>query len=68
MNRCCLTRWLAAGAVGALLLFGGCAADGAAEKDKGWHPFAKDADTSRPQAAKQTQTADSFPTAAQAGL
>jgi len=66
INRHCLTRLIAAGAVAAVLFLGGCATDGSSEK--GWHPFAKSAAAGRDEAASQQAQSDSFPTAKQAGL
>ena len=63
-NRRCLTGWIAAGAIGAVLLLGGCASEGAAEK--GWRPFAKNAGGD--ESAQRQAKADSFPTAQEVGL
>jgi hypothetical protein len=64
IKRCCLTGWIAAGAVGAVLLLGGCASDGASER--GGRPFANGAGGNEP--AHRQAKADSFPTAQEAGL
>jgi len=63
MNRHCLTRLIAAGAVGAVLLLAGCATDGSPERPS--HPFGKKA---REESASQQGQSDSFPTAQQVGL
>ena len=66
IHRRCLTRLAAAGAIGAALFLGGCAGDGASERD--WHPFAKNASVGRDEPAAKQARADSFPTAQEAGL
>ncbi|MFZ1933496.1 MAG: hypothetical protein WCB27_25600 [Thermoguttaceae bacterium] len=64
--RRCLTRWIAAAAIGAALCFGGCAADGTPER--GSHPFAKSAGAGGDDSAHGQAKAHSFPTAQEAGL
>jgi hypothetical protein len=54
---------IAAGAVGAILFLTGCASDGSAEKPS--HAFGN---TGNQQSVSNHAGADSFPTAAQAGL
>jgi hypothetical protein len=61
-----LPRWIAAGAIGAALLLGGCANSGVSER--GWHPFAKNAGAGGGASANGHPGADSFPTAREAGL
>jgi hypothetical protein len=63
MNRHCLTRWIAAVAVSAVLLLAGCAGDGATKKPS--NAFGKDPGE---QSISNHVGADSFPTAQQAGL
>jgi hypothetical protein len=64
INRRCLTRCIAAGAIGLSLFLGGCATDGASES--GSHPFAKSG--SGDESAQQQAKADSFPAAREVGL
>ena len=59
LNRCRLTRLIAAGAVGAALFLGGCASEG---------PFAKNANSGRGEPVHSQAKADSFPTAREAGV
>jgi hypothetical protein len=63
MNRHCLARSIIAGAMGALLLLGGCAMEGSPASSS--QPFAK---KDRDEAVARQGQADSFPTAKQVGL
>jgi hypothetical protein len=59
ISRCRLARLIAAAAVGAAMLLGGCASEG---------PFTKNARGGRDEPAQNQAKADSFPTAQEAGI